>query len=381
MALRWIWYGLRAGSPRWSLAGAIQVGGDEADNNFGDRMRAYAQRLMGYKSGEMVSLMVHIGDELGLYDAMVGQAHVTAESLADATGLNERWLREWLRGQGAAGIIEHLGDEQFQLSDVGAEALLNTDSPAYLRGFFFRPPSHEILEKTIDAFRTGVGVSWGAHGDSASHFLCRTNRPFHLKLASEVIPLMNGVEARLAAGGTVLDVGCGSGTALTELAKAFPKSWFVGIDPAANMITEARHRYADIENVRFEVGYGESVEDVGVYDLITTFDCMHDMTDPMGTVRAAYRAVKPDGAWLIKDIRAGETYAENLENPVAAMMYGFSVLFCMSSALSKPGGAGLGTLGFSPGVCESMGREAGFEKFRVLDFEADPFNHYYELRP
>ena len=351
------------------------------ENDYSDRMQEYAQQLIGYKTGEMVSLMVHIGDELGLYEAIVGKPSVNAASLAEATGLNERWLLEWLRGQGAAGIIDHLGDEQFQLSDVAAEALLEEDSPAYLKGFFFKPPSHEILEKTIDAFRTGIGVSWGAHGDAASHFLCRTNRPFHLQLASQIIPLMDGVEERLSAGGTVLDVGCGSGTAVTELAKAFPNSSFVGIDPAANMIAEARDRYTDMKNVRFEVGYGEFIDDVDTYDLITTFDCMHDMTDPEGTMRAVRRSVKPDGAWLIKDIRAQDSYAENLENPVAPMMYGFSVLFCMSSALSKPGGAGLGTLGFPPGVCENMGREAGFEKFRILDFEGDPFNYYYELKP
>jgi len=348
--------------------------------DFRDRMQAYAQRLVGYKTGEMVSLMIHIGDELGLYDAMAGEAQVDAASLAQKTGLDERWLLEWLRGQGAAGIIDHLGEETFQLSDVAAQALLNADSPAYLRGFFAKPPSHEILDKTIDAFRTGVGVSWGAHGDSASHFLCRTNRPFHMMLADQVIPMIDGMSERLSTGGRVMDVGCGSGTALTELAKAFPASEFVGVDPAANMIEEARARYADMNNVRFEVGYGEELAEVDSYDLITTFDCMHDMTDPAGTMTAVHRALKEDGVWLIKDIRAQDTYEGNLENPVAPMMYGFSILFCMSSALSKPGGAGLGTLGFPPAVCEQMGRAAGFSQFRVLDYEADAFNYYYELK-
>ncbi|HEY5680686.1 MAG TPA: methyltransferase domain-containing protein [Pseudomonadales bacterium] len=350
-------------------------------DDYRERMQAYAQRLMGYKTGEMVSLMVHIGDELGLYRAMAGQDSVTAESLAEATGLHERWVAEWLRGQGAAEILDHVGDERFRLSDVAEQALLNEDSPAYLQGFFSRPPSHEIVDRTIEAFSTGVGVSWGAHGDSASHFLCRTNRPFHMKLADEVIPLLGGMSERLEAGGAVLDVGCGPGTALTELARAFPNSQFVGVDPAANMIAQAQQRYADMDNVRFEVGYGETLEDVAAYDLVTTFDCMHDMTDPEGTMRAVRRAVKGDGAWLIKDIKAQDSYAENLENPVAAMMYGFSVLFCMSSALSKPGGAGLGTLGFPPSVCERMGHDAGFGQFRILDFEGDPFNFYYELRP
>ena len=344
------------------------------------RMQEYAQRLVGYKTGEMVSLMIHIGDELGLYDAMAGEDQVDAASLAAKTGLDERWLLEWLRGQGAAGIIDHLGGETFCMSDVATQALLNADSPAYLRGFFAKPPSHDILDKTVDAFRTGVGVSWGAHGDSASHFLCRTNRPFHMLLADQVVPMIDGMQERLSRGGRVMDVGCGSGTALTELAKAFPASEFVGIDPAANMIAEARNRHADMANVRFEEGYGEELSEVGAYDLITTFDCMHDMTDPAGTMRAVRRALKDDGVWLIKDIRAQDTYEGNLENPAAPMMYGFSILFCMSSALSKPGGAGLGTLGFPPAVCEQMGKAAGFSQFRVLDYDADAFNYYYELK-
>lgn len=349
-------------------------------DDYAERMQEYAQRLIGYKSGEMVSMMIHIGDELGLYAAMSGRESSNAASLAETTGLDERWLLEWLRGQGAAGIIDHLGEEQFRLSDVAAEALLDTDSTAYLQGFFFKPPSHEIIDKTINAFRTGIGVSWEDHGDGASHFLCRTNRPFHLQLASRIIPLLDGMFERLSAGAEVLDVGCGSGTALTELAKAFPSSRFLGIDPAANMIAEANERYADLANVEFEVGYGEAISATQHYDLVTTFDCMHDMTDPEGTMRAVHGCVKADGAWLIKDIRAQNTYAENLENPVASMMFGFSVLYCMSSALSKPGGAGLGTLGFPPAVCERMGTSAGFSQFKILDFADDPFNFYYELR-
>jgi 2-polyprenyl-3-methyl-5-hydroxy-6-metoxy-1,4-benzoquinol methylase len=349
-------------------------------DGYTERMQEYAQQLMAYKTGEMVSLMIHIGDELGLYEAMAGKDWVDADRLAEATGLHERWVLEWLRGQGAAGIVDHVGQERFRLSDVATEAMLNPDSPAYLSGFFFKPPTHDVINQTIEAFRTGIGLSWGAHGDGASHFLCRTNRPFHLQLPGSVIPLMDGMVERLTSGGTVLDVGCGSGTALTTLAEAFPKSQFRGIDPAANMIAEARERFSDLANVSFDVSSGEEVSETDAYDLVTTFDCMHDMTDPEGTMRAVSRCLKSDGAWLIKDIRSHNTYAENLENPVAAMMYGFSVLYCMSSALSKPGGAGLGTLGFPPSVCEEMGSDAGFRRFKILDYEDDPFNYYYELR-
>ncbi len=348
--------------------------------DYEERLEEYAQRAMGYKAGEFVSLMIHIGDELGLFEAMKGKDKISAKELAGQTGLNERWLVEWLRGQGAAGIIDHLGDEYFQLPDVAVETLLQNDSSSFVGGYFFRPPSHDIIEKTIDAFRTGVGVSWGEHGDAASHFLCRSNHPFHLMLPEHVIPLIDGMSERLSQGGKVLDVGCGSGHALSVLATAFPNSQFVGVDPAANMVAEATERHSSIPNVDFRVGYGEKITDTDEFDLVTTFDCMHDMTDPHGTMRAVSKALKSDGAWLIKDIRSENTYAENLENPMAPLMYGFSVLYCMSSALSQAGGTGLGTLGFPPAVCQTMGEAAGFTKFKVLDFEQDPFNYFYELR-
>ena len=350
------------------------------DKSYRKRKGEYVGRLMRYKSGELVSLMIHIGDELGLYDAMAGMETVNASELAERTGLNERWLKEWLRGQGAAGIIEHIEDENFQLPDVANETLLDPDSPSYIAGFYCKPPSHEVVDNTIDGFRTGTGIGWGAHGDGASHFLCRTNRPGHLQIVERVIPMMDGVAERLTSGGSVLDVGCGSGMALSLLATAFPKSQFVGIDPAENMIAEAKERFADMENVEFEIGYGEKITDSNRYDFVTTLDCMHDMTDPTGTMRAICRAIKDDGVWLIKDVKAEDTYAENLDNPAVTMLYGFSVLYCMSSALSEPGGAGLGTLGVSPAVCEKMGSDAGFNKFRILDFEDDPFNNFYELR-
>jgi SAM-dependent methyltransferase len=348
--------------------------------DYEERLGEYAQRAMGYKTGEFVSLMIHIGDELGLYEVMKGKEKISAKELAEQTGLDERWLVEWLRGQGAAGLIEHLGDEYFRLPDVAVETLLQNDSSNFVGGYFFKPASHEIIEKTVDAFRTGVGVSWGEHGDGASHFLCRANHPFHLMLPDHVIPLIEGMPERLSQGGKVLDVGCGSGHALSVLATAFPNSQFIGVDPAANMVAQATERHSSIPNVDFRVGYGEAITDKDEYDLVTTFDCMHDMTDPNGTMRAVSNALKSDGAWLIKDIRSENTYAENLENPMAALMYGFSVLYCMSSALSQPGGAGLGTLGFPPAVCKSMGEDAGFTQFKVLDFEQDPFNYFYELR-
>jgi len=351
------------------------------DESYGDRLGQYAQLVVGYKLGEMVSLMIYLGDQLGLYQAMSGRDSVNAGQLAEETGLDERWLQEWLRGQGAAGVINHVGEERFQLPDVAEEALLNDDSPAFLTGFFFRPPSHEIIDRTMDAFKTGLGVSWGDHGDGASHFLCRSNRPFHLRLPEHVIPLLEGMGDRLAQGADVLDIGCGSGHALSVLASAYPNSRFLGIDPAANMIAQANTSYGDIGNVRYEVGYGESINETNQYDLITTFDCMHDMTDPIGTMKAVRGAIRDSGSWLIKDIRSHDTYAENLENPVAAMMYGFSVLYCMSSALSKSDGAGLGTLGFPPAVCQQMGAEAGFSSFKFLEYEDDPFNNYFELRP
>jgi ubiquinone/menaquinone biosynthesis C-methylase UbiE len=188
--------------------------------------------------------------------------------------------------------------------------------------------------------------------------------------------------AKLERGATVADVGCGGGVALLAMAQAYPNSNFVGYDPSGHAIARCNEKVAEqgVKNARFVVAGGESLPSEPTYDFLITFDCLHDMTRPAEVIASIRRALKNDGTWLIKDIRSQPDFKTNMRNPMLAMFYGFSVSACMSSALSEPGGAGLGTLGFNPKVAEEMVRQGGFTHFVPHDFD-DPSNLYYEVRP
>jgi 2-polyprenyl-3-methyl-5-hydroxy-6-metoxy-1,4-benzoquinol methylase len=349
-----------------------------------DEVNAFSFNVWAYKQGEVVSLMIHLGDRLGLYKALDGAGPVTAAELAAKTGLVERWLLEWLRGQTAAKLLRYHAPDRFELTPVGAAVLADeSGSLAFAAGAFGEPTSPEVASKLAEAFKTGLGLSYQQLGPNAAHRTERMLGPWvRLALVPRILPALDGVQAKLTAGAIAADVGCGAGVALLEMAKAFPRSHFHGYDPSSHAIERARHKVAEhgLRNVELHVAGGESLPRDPNFDLVITFDCIHDMTHPQDVIRAIRRSLKPDGTWLIKDIRSRPRFEENLRNPMLAMFYGFSVSACMSSALSEPGGAGLGTLGFNPEVAQRMTAEAGFTRFATHDFD-DPANLYYEVRP
>ena len=355
-----------------------------------EELKQYSLNVWGYKQGEVVSLMIHIGDRLGLYQALDGAGPVTAAELAERTGLQERWLLEWLRNQAAAKILDfesaavpHEGD-RFELTPVGSAVLADEEnSLAFAAGAFTASTPPETTDKLVDAFRTGIGLSYQELGPNAAHRTERMLGPWvRLALVPKIIPALDEVAAKLEAGAAAADVGCGSGLALLAMAEAYPNSEFHGYDPTAHAIKRAEANAAErgLGNVRFHTAGGEDLPREPRYDFMITFDCIHDMTRPAEVIASIRRALKPDGTWLIKDVRSRARFEDNLRNPLLAMLYGFSVSACMSSALSEPGGAGLGTLGFNPEVAEKMVRAAGFTRFTMHDFE-DPGNLYYEIRP
>ena len=347
-------------------------------------LQAYAFNVWSYKQGEMVSLMIHLGDRLGLYRALSEAGPLSAEELAERTGLKQRWLLEWLRGQAAARLLDYHDGDRFELSAVGTAVLADEEgSTAFAAGAFGAPSGPEMVERLADAFRTGIGISYQDHGPSAAHRTERMLGPWTRRsLVPQIIPALDGVEAKLRAGARVADVGCGAGVALLAMAGAYPSSRFDGYDPSAHAIARAREQVTarGLSNVELHEAGGEKLPDEATYDFVITLDCIHDMTRPAEVIAAIRRALRPDGTWLIKDIRSQPRFEDNLRNPLLAMFYGFSVSACMSSALSEPGGAGLGTLGFNPEVAERMTREAGFGRFLPHDFD-DPANLYYEVRP
>ncbi len=349
-----------------------------------DKLKRYSFAVWSYKQGEMVSLMIHIGDRLGLYKALTDAGPVTAAELAQKTSLQERWLLEWLRGQAAARLLEYHDGDRFELTAIGAAVLADEEaSLAFAAGAFTGATPPDTVDKLIDAFRTGVGLSYEDLGPNAAHRTERMLGPWtRQELVPKIIPALDEVAEKLTAGAVAADVGCGGGIALITMAQAFPNSEFHGYDPSNHAIQRCEEKVAELglKNVKLFVAGGEELPDSPTYDFLITFDCIHDMTQPAAVISSIRQSLKPDGTWLIKDIRSQPDFKDNMRNPLLAMFYGFSVSACMSSALSEPGGAGLGTLGFNPEVAARMTREGGFTRFHEHDFR-DPSNLYYEVRP
>ena len=336
--------------------------------------------------GAVTAGMIHLGDRLGLYRALAdGRGPLSTAELAERAGLHERWVREWAYNQGAANIVTIDDEEGLSLSPEAAAVLASPDHPAFGMGMFHRlPQTMAALEEMPQAFRTGRGFDYDSHGPEGAVGIERSFEPWNrANLLPTVLPALDGVSAKLERGSLALDVGCGAGGAAMLLASAFPASQVRGYDISHHALARARERQAEqrIANVEFLDPRSTPLPADGSAGLVTTFDCLHDMTDPVGMVVAIRSALADDGTWLLVDIKAHDTYADNARrNPMASLMYGISVLSCMSSALSEEGGAGLGTLGLSAMRAEQMARDAGFTRFRKLDID-HPVNAFYEIRP
>jgi len=364
-----------------ALTGADRTSVERLDP---DEVGKFAFRVWSYKQGEMVSLLIHLGDRLGLYRALDGVGSLSAQELADRTGLQPRWLLEWLRGNAAADLLASDDGERFELTPVGAMVLSREeDSLLFAAGAFGPPPDPALVDDLAKAFRTGTGLPYDRQGAASVHQTERMLGPWaRLSLVPTIVPALEGVHDRLAAGTLVADVGCGAAVALTTLAEAYPRSTFHGYELSRLAVERARARVAElgINNVEIIDRRAEELPDNGDYALVLTFDCLHDMTRPDAAAAAIRRAIADDGTWLVKEVRCDDSWAGNRRNPVLAMFLGFSIASCMSSALSEPGGAGLGTIGLPPRALEQLARNAGFTRFQLHDFE-DPANLYYEIRP
>ncbi len=355
-------------------------------------VRLFGLKVWTYKMGEQVSLMIHLGDRLGIYQAMSGKGPLAAEVIAQSAGLHERFVREWLLGQAAAGLIDRseivrtdgqAPDAVYELNDVQAAVLSDEQhSIGFACGAFRGGTDSAVVELIAESFRSGIGLTYEQQGPTAAAGLARMTGPWsRLALTSTVLPALDGVEAKLAAGASVVDVGCGGGVMLTTLAQAFPKTRCVGYDPSAAALALAQQRAADLglSNISFVEAGGEDLPSGSNFDLVVTFDCMHDMAFPGRTASAIRGSIAQDGTWLLKDIRSSGDFEQNRRNPLLALLYGFSVASCLQSAMSEPGGAGLGTLGLHAHAARELTAAAGFSRFKIHDLD-DPANLYYEVR-
>ncbi len=340
--------------------------------------------------GAVTAGMIHLGDRLGLYQAMGSlDRPITIDELSSQLSLAPRWVQEWAHNQAAAKVIEFARDDQgretFWLRPEARLVLADEENPAFGMGMFHRlPQTMSALERLPESFRTGMGHDYDSHGPEGAVGIERSFEPWsNAFLIPLVVPALDGVVPKLDGGARVADIGCGAGGAALRLAQRFPRSEVVGYDISRYALdrAETKLRESGVANARFVDPRREPLPDDGSLDLVTAFDCVHDMTHPAEVMRAIRRSLKPDGTWLLVDIKALDTFEENAaKNPMASLMYGISVMSCMSSALSAPGGAGLGTLGLPESKARAMAEDAGFTRFRRLDIEHS-VNAFYEVRP
>jgi ubiquinone/menaquinone biosynthesis C-methylase UbiE len=323
---------------------------------------------------------VVVGHRLGLYRGLA-DAPATAEQLAERTGTDPRYIAEWLRGQAAGGYVSYDPvSEQFSLTAEQAYALADPDG-LYLPGAFVLALGALRAESQItDVFRTGAGMGWHEHHEDVFSGCEMFFRPGYVaNLASSWIPALDGVDDKLAAGGRVADVGCGHGASTVLLAQTYPRARILGSDYHQVSIDTARKRAADAgvaDRARFEVASAQTFSGTG-YDLVATFDCLHDMGDPAGAARHIRQALDADGTWLIVEPLAGDTFADN-RNPVGRVYYSFSTFLCVPNARSQPGGYALGAQAGEQAIRQVAG-QAGFTRFRRA--AETPFNAVYEARP
>jgi SAM-dependent methyltransferase len=347
-----------------------------------DRLMAFVHGAVGEVGAALNCALVVMGDQLGYYRDLAQHGPTTAAQLAARTGTAEPYAREWLNAQAVGGYVDHDAETgHFSLPPEHAVALTDETSPAFLPGFFqiaFGTVRDAAL--VIDAARATDGLGWHEH-NSDVHVGCeRFFRPgYAANLVSSWLPALDGVVDTLERGARVADVGCGHGASTVLMAQAYPRSTFVGSDYHPESVATATQRAAAAgvaDRVGFEVAPATAFTGSG-YSLVTMFDCLHDMGDPVGAARRVREALAPDGTWMIVEPAAGDTLAENM-NPVSRAYYGFSALLCTPASLSQPGAAALGTQA-GPKRIKAVADEAGFTRFRLA--AQTPFNHIYEVRP
>lgn len=345
------------------------------------KLHEFMGKMVGDMGAAIGTALVLIGDKLGLYKALATFGPLTSHQLAERTGSAERYVREWLSAQAASGYVEyHPEGNTFSMTPEQAAVFADEDSPVHACGGFYSIASVIADEpKLTEAFRTGSGVAWG---DRHPCLFCGTAKFFRpgykAHLLSSWIPSLDGVKEKLERGARAADVGCGHGHSTLIMAEAFPNSHFVGFDIHAPSIEEARRlaREAGLTNVGFEVATAKTYPGEH-YDLVSCFDCLHDMGDPAGAAEHVYRSLERDGTWLLVEPFAQDKLEENL-NPISRVYYGFSTTVCTPASLSQEVGAGLGAQAGEARLREVV-TSGGFTRFRRAT--ETPLNLILEARP
>ena len=347
-----------------------------------EKLEAFVFRAVDEVGATLNAALVVMGDKLGLYKVMAGAGPLDATEIARRADVFERYVREWLNAQAAGNFVEYdPASGRYTLPPEQAMALTDESSPAYLAGFF-QIAVGSVLDspRVTEAARTGEGIGWHDHVHDVHDGCERFFRPgYNANLVSAWLPALDGVVEKLALGALVADVGCGHGSSTILMAQAFPNSTFVGFDYHEDGISTARARAQQAgvaDRVQFEISPAAGYPGQN-YDLVTMFDCLHDMGDPAGAARHVHETLAPDGTWLIVEPKAGDRVEDNL-NPVGRAYYGFSTLLCTPASLSQEVGLALGAQAGEARIREVV-TSGGFSRFRRA--AETPFNIVLEARP
>ena len=325
--------------------------------------------------------LVQIGESLGLYQALNESGPLSSGGLAAKTGLNERYLREWLSAQAASKYVSYDPDnETFSMTPEQAFVFANPGSPFYLAPAFGAGAAfQQNMPLVKDAFRTGAGVAWGDQTQCLSCAVARFFRPgYDNHLINSWLPALDGIVEKLEQGGEVADIGCGHGLSTLIMAEAFPNTQVHGFDFHEKSIEDARKHAREHQTSNLDFHIQEAKELPGKYDLITMFDCLHDMGDPVGALKHIRAALKPGGAVMIAEPMASDSLQDNL-NPVGRMFYSASTMVCIPTSLAQETGAALGAQVGEKRLRELIMEEAGFGVCRRAT--ETPFNLILEARP
>ncbi|WP_109510002.1 class I SAM-dependent methyltransferase [Nocardioides speluncae] len=345
-------------------------------------MEAFGDRMAGMLNEACAALLTSIGHQTGLFDALAATGLVTSTELAEHAGLNERYVREWLGGMTVARMVRYDAEsDRYFLPPEHAAWLTTAAGPNNLaQTLQFVPMLAEVEQDIVACFRNGGGLTYDHYPRFHALMDADSRATVDATLLDVVLPLVDGLDAKLTAGIDVADVGCGSGHAINVLAAAYPASRFTGLDFSPVAIERARAEATSLglDNAQFEVCDVATLDRTATYDLVTAFDAIHDQAHPGQVLAGVSRALRPDGTFLMVDIKASSNVEDNVGHPLAPALYTFSVLHCMTVSLGLDGD-GLGTV-WGRQLASQMLAAAGFGQVDVHEVEHDPFNYYYVCR-
>ncbi len=349
------------------------------DSNYNkQKADAFSESLVEILNKSGIALALSIGDRCGLFNVMAGLPASTSQQIADAAGLNERYVREWLGTMVTGRVVNYFPETlTYQLPEEHAAYLTDEGEYNFASAMQFIPVMGSVEDKIVECFEKGGGVPYSAYTRFHEVMAKESAQTTVAALEPFILPLVPGLKEKLEAGIDVLDVGCGSGRAMVQLAKYYPNSRFAGYDVSEEGIARAKAEASEagVTNVRFEVRDAAAIGETEAYDLITSFDAIHDQADPAAMLAGIAQALRPDGVYLVQDISGSSYLEKNLDHPAAPYMYTISLTHCMTVSLSC-GGEGLGAM-WGEEKCVEMLKEAGFPNVSVHKLDHDFINNYY----